>query len=376
MTALYVAAGGGGDAIAAYAIARALHDDWTPAVASYSWDRFVLDPAPGPRRAEDFDGLTQHEAGCWEVTRASRLRSGAKSTLTIGAALTEGRWFLLDPHRGAVGVRQQLDAIACVIGADELVGVDVGGDILTHCDEPGLRSPLADSLTLAGLTGLNLPSTITVAGPGLDGELSATLVERRCRSADGDPVIMTVDHFSNVRDMLKVHPSEATTLLVAALDGVQGPVEIRDSGTAVHLSAQSADAFRVPSPSVAAINPLASALRDSLSLVEASMTTRALCGRSELDYERQKAARAARTRPTDVDADQLARRVAAYTADSEARGVAIAPFRRITDAVGLGTYDPEQLRRTLGSAAHPWLPLALLKRCDPKRIPLQSPTGN
>ncbi|MBA3906981.1 MAG: DUF1152 domain-containing protein, partial [Pseudonocardiales bacterium] len=57
MTALYVAAGGGGDAIAAHAIARAMHDDRAPAVASYSWDRFVLDPAPGPRRVEDFDDL-------------------------------------------------------------------------------------------------------------------------------------------------------------------------------------------------------------------------------------------------------------------------------------------------------------------------------
>src|SRR3954451_14445648 len=119
MTALYVAAGGGGDAIAAHAIARALHDDRAPAVASYSWDRFVLDPAPGPRRAEDFDGLTQHAPGCWEVTRATRLRTGARSTLTIGAALTQGRWFLLDPYRGAVGVRQQLDSIADAIGADD-----------------------------------------------------------------------------------------------------------------------------------------------------------------------------------------------------------------------------------------------------------------
>ena len=195
MTALYVAAGGGGDAIAAYAIARALHDERAPAVASYSWDRFVLDPAPGPRRAKDFDDLTHHEAECWEVTRQTRLRSGARSTLTIGAGLTDGRWFLLDPHRGAVGVREQLDAIADIIGADELVAVDVGGDILTHCDEPGLRSPLADSLTLAALTGADLPATVVVAGPGLDGELPAALVEERCRSASAAPITLTVDHF-------------------------------------------------------------------------------------------------------------------------------------------------------------------------------------
>lgn len=363
MRPLYVAAGGGGDAIAAYAIARALHDERSPAVASYSWDRFVLDPAPGPRRADEFDGLTQPAGGCWEVTRATRLRSGARSTLTIGAALTSGRWFLLDPHRGAVGLRQQLDAIADVIGADELVGVDVGGDILTHCDEPGLRSPLADSLTLAAFTETGRPATVAVAGPGLDGELPASLVEERCHSAGAVPITLTIDHFSAVRGILEVHPSEATTLLAAALDGVRGAVEIRDSGAQLHLTSQSAGAFLVPGSSAAAINPLAQALAHSRSLDEASATTKVLCGRSELDYEQSKATGPAKDRPAEVDEVELAHRVKEYAAGAATRGVAVAPFRRITDAVGVRMYDPLRLRKTLGDAAHPWLPLAQLEKC-------------
>lgn len=362
MTALYVSAGGGGDAIAAQAIARALHDDRAPAVASYSWDRFVLDPAPGPRRAEDFDGLTQHAAGCWEVTQASRLCSGAKSTLTIGATLTEGRWFLLDPHRGAVGVRGQLEAIADVVGADDLVGVDVGGDIVTHCDEPGLRSPLADSLTLAALISVNRPARVAVAGPGLDGELPASLVEERCRSARAITISLSIEHFVNALQMLEVHPSEATTLLAAALDGARGTVEIRDSGTALHLTAQSAAAFLLPSSSAAAINPLSQALVGSLSLDDASRTTHALCGRSELDYERHKATDLAKDRPSAVDESEFACSVAAYAVGALGRGTTFAPFRRIADAIGVRTYDPMMMRRALGDAAHPWLPLALLEK--------------
>jgi hypothetical protein len=363
MTALYVAAGGGGDAIAAHAIARALHDDRAPAVASYSWDRFVLDPAPGPRRAEDFDGLTQHAAGCWEVTRTSRLRSGARSTLTIGAASTDGRWFLLDPYRGAIGVRQQLESVAEAIGADDLVAVDVGGDIVTHCDEPGLRSPLADSLTLAALIGANRTSTVAVAGPGLDGELPASVVEERCRSARATTISLTIEHFSAARQMLEVHPSEATTLLAAALDGARGTVEIRDSGTELRLTAQSAYAFLLPSPSAAAINPLARALVGSPSLDEASRTTHTLCGRSELDYERHKATDVAKDRPSAIDEAELTCRVKAYATDAVRRGTTLAPFRRIADAIGVRTYDPMMMRRVLGDATHPWLPLALLERC-------------
>lgn len=362
MTALYVAAGGGGDAIAGHAIARAMHDDRAPAVASYSWDRFVLDPAPGPRRVEDFDDLIQHAAGCWEVTRESRLRSGARSTLTIGAALTDGRWFLLDPHSGAVGVRQQLEAIADVVGADQFVGVDVGGDILTHCDEPGLRSPLADSLTLAALADAGLAATVVVAGPGLDGELPAALVAERCRAARAVPIRLTVDHFSTVLGVLEVHPSEATTLLAAALDGVRGAVEIRDSGTQLYLTPQSADAFLVLRESAVAMNPLAQALAASRSLDDASASTESLCGRSELNYEHRKATGPARDRPAEVDERELAHRVRAYAVDAVARGATLAPFRRLADAVEIRTYDPVQLRMALGDAAHPWLPLALLDR--------------
>lgn len=360
MTALYVAAGGGGDAIAAYAIARALHDERAPAVASYSWDRFVLDPAPGPRRAKDFDDLTHHEAECWEVTRRTRLRSGARSTLTIGAGLTDGRWFLLDPHRGAVGVREQLDAIADIIGADELLAVDVGGDILTHCDEPGLRSPLADSLTLAALTGADLSATVVVAGPGLDGELPAALVEERCRSASAAPITLTVDHFSTVREALEVHPSEATTLLAAALDGVRGTVEIRDSGSQLQLIAASAGTYLIPCRSAAAINPLAQAIVASQTLDDASTTTKLLCGRSELDYERLKANGPASSRPVQVTKRELVLLIKAYALEAMARDVTLAPFRRLTDAVGIRAYNPAQLRKALANAAHPWLPIAYL----------------
>lgn len=367
MTALYVAAGGGGDAIAAYAIARALHEERAPAVASYSWDRFVLDPAPGPRRAEDFDGLTQDAAGCWEVTRGSRLRSGARSTLTVGAGLTNGRWFLLDPYQGAVGVRQQLDAIADVLGADELVGVDVGGDILTHCDEPGLRSPLADSLTLAALTGVNVPSTVVVAGPGLDGELQAALVEERCHSAGAGPISLSVEHLSIVREVLKVHPSEATTLLAAAIDGVEGTVEIRDDGAQFGIAHQNTHAFLMSSESANVINPLAQALAASRSLDDASATTRVLCGRSELDYEHRKAAGLANNRPHTVDKHEVLRLIVEYATGALTRGVTIAPFRRVTDAIGIRTYDPALLRTALGRAAHPWLPLALLEDIADKR---------
>ena len=213
MRALYVAAGGGGDGIAALAISRAMSEQAAPLVASYSWDRFVLDPAPGPRRFDDFDDLIEHAHGCWEVTSGTRLRSGAESTLTMGARHTEARWFLLDPSRGAVGVAEQLAAIMTVTHAQTLTAVDVGGDILAHGDEPSLRSPLADSLTLAAIASIDQPTTVAIAGPGLDGELPAQLIHARCQALDASMIPLTMADIEPDLHLLQQHPSEATTLL-------------------------------------------------------------------------------------------------------------------------------------------------------------------
>ena len=92
------------------------------------------------------------------------------------------------------------------------------------------------------------------------------------------------------------------------------------------------------------------------------MPQRAVCGRSELDYERHKATNLAEDCLSAVDESELACRVAAYAVEALGRGTTFAPFRRIADAIGVRTYDPMMMRRVFGDAAHQWLPLALLER--------------
>ena len=135
------------------------------------------------------------------------------------------------------------------------MGVDVGGDILTHCNEPGppesaRRQPHPCSVRATPTFQRPLPllgpgSTASYQPPSSKSAASSRLTTR--------PISLTIAHFSTVRDVLEVHPSEATTLLAAALDGVRGRVEIRDAGAKLNLTSQSADAFSLPSWSVAAI---------------------------------------------------------------------------------------------------------------------------
>ena len=60
--------------------------------------------------------------------------------------------------------------------------VDVGGDLLAHGDEPGLRSPLCDALMLAAaarLADAGVPVLTAVFGVGCDGELTPAEVFAR-----------------------------------------------------------------------------------------------------------------------------------------------------------------------------------------------------
>jgi len=57
MTRLWLAAGGGGDALAASILHRAVGESQPATIATYAWDRLAVDPLPGPRAAADFDGL-------------------------------------------------------------------------------------------------------------------------------------------------------------------------------------------------------------------------------------------------------------------------------------------------------------------------------
>lgn len=74
---LLVAAGGGGNALASLLMSRQLVPaDHPLVVASYSWDRRLLDPLAGPRSATDFEEADYIAPQNVEVTANSRLRSG------------------------------------------------------------------------------------------------------------------------------------------------------------------------------------------------------------------------------------------------------------------------------------------------------------
>ncbi len=351
MRTLLVAAGGGGDAIAAAALAHAAPETEPVGIATLAWDRLIVDPLPGPRSAADFTGL-EPRLGYRLVTPETRPIPPAGSTLPRLSRELPLPLVLLDASSGAVGLQQQLAAAATDLGAAAVRVVDVGGDILGRPGDDGLRSPLADAMTAAACD--HLPTKLWLAGPGLDGELPETLVLQRISRLGGRAPLLTLDTsaWPLFLPILAWHPSEATALLAAASHGYRGTVEIRDAGLPVHLTDNSATAYELPLDAVVDTNPLVAALTGSRTFVEAEHAARTLLGKTELDEEREKAAR---VRPHRGPPDDIETALTRWEAQARARGVQYVTYRRLAEA--LGHPDVATLRRRLAGRSGQQCPL-------------------
>src|SRR3954463_4024997 len=168
--------GGGGDVVGTLGITdllEGLDTEWV--LGGVAWERTPIDPRPGPRSLAEMRG--GRPAGS-----AAVLTEGSTTTLD-GVELSESKMathlgkpvLLLDITRGpqvlATGLAEAAEELEC----DAVVLLDVGGDVLAHGDEPGLASPLAGAVLLAGAPPLRAAG-LTGAGAGLgagcDGELT------------------------------------------------------------------------------------------------------------------------------------------------------------------------------------------------------------
>ncbi|QFX80986.1 DUF1152 domain-containing protein [Streptomyces sp. SYP-A7193] len=192
MSDLYVAAGGGGDPVGTLIAARALGGDAAgpPPIATYAWERPEVDPTATALGDGDFEGLVRETGdagdGFAAFTPATRVRPPAGSTLPGLARDLPARLLLLDPAAGLRALARRLGSMAAAAGGRIRV-VDIGGDILTHGDEPGLCSPFTDALTLAACHLTGIPTTVHVAGPGLDGEIEERTLLERLTGSDPPP---------------------------------------------------------------------------------------------------------------------------------------------------------------------------------------------
>lgn len=348
VTRVIVAAGGGGDAVAAAMVDSALYGGQEPAVIfTYAWDRLLIDPVPGPRGPANFTGLRQITPAVWAVPAEAQPIAPAGSTLPRLAAELPHTFALIDPHHGAEGIVRQLEELISHLAPTSVDLLDVGGDILARGDEPTLKSPLADALTLAASCQVSHPVRLLLTGPGLDGELPA---------ADLRPRLGALIHTLTPRDVepigpvLEWHPSEATAMLAATARGERGTCEIRDAGLSVPLTDESPTIHEVDLHEALDRSRLARAILATSSLDEAERHTREICGSSEIDYERGKASRLTDQPSAGLDPEAVLSRLDRFEADARDRGITHTTFRRITEALGIPGVRRRELRALLISS--------------------------
>src|SRR6185295_18302935 len=241
---LVLGIGGGGDVVGALATAEACRTQGAePVVGGVTWERRPIDPVPGPRSETEIEGARRLAPGVLAATGATRVReSGVLFAESRMAELLGEETVLVDATLGPAAIADGLAAAAAELGADLIVFVDVGGDVLAHGDEPGLASPLCDAAMVAAALHAceRLKSVLAVVGPGCDGELStAEVLERTAALGRAGAWLGTWGVTPEIADELAAAaervPTEASLQVARCARGESGETHIRGGRRRVEL---------------------------------------------------------------------------------------------------------------------------------------------
>jgi hypothetical protein len=212
------------------------------------------------------------------------------------AAALQRKVLLVDINGGVTGVVAALEKAMDELQADFLVGLDVGGDSLAQGHEPGLRSPLADSIMLAAYAALAERGRRTlwgVFGYGSDGELTVDEIEYALSQLAKTGALLgawslTPKIAAELEEIVKSVPTEASAIPLRCFRGAWGDMAIRGEQRRVKLTPLTALTFFLSLAELYhTLGRMARAVRPSSSLDQANEALHALGIRTELDYERR-----------------------------------------------------------------------------------------
>ncbi len=290
--------GGGGDVVGALAVAEQAREAGLAArVGGVTWERRPIDPIPGPRRLSEIDGLHDRLNDAVGLAGPDTRGPGGFAFAESHMARYLGEpTVLVDPHPGPAALAAALDDAARRLGCDLAVLVDVGGDVLAHGGEPGLASPLCDSLVLAAGAYMEVPAIGALWGTSCDGELTPDeVLERVAEVAAAGGLLgaqgLSPAQIGHLESAVAAVPTEASAMALRCARGDYGVAEIRAGRRTVPLSPLGGIVFFFdPRVAVDSAARLAKVVRDAGSLAEADARLATLGVRTELAYERDMAA--------------------------------------------------------------------------------------
>lgn len=295
--AILLGIGGGGDIVGTIPTARLLNAFNIECIlGGLPWERSVFDPIPGPRTFNEIENLTPLNDTVWLANKDTVTTTGVRFAETRIAEIYGKETLLVDITRGVAGVVKGLSEAMKRLGADLLIGIDVGGDSLAFGDEKGLASPLADSIMTAALSELSMEFDVLlgVFGYGSDGELTPEELERSFSVISEEGGLLgawgiTPDVLSELEMVVSKVPTEASRIPVECAKGKRGESYIRGGTRRVYLSIVSTLTFYL-SPRVVfeKVSKPAKLVSRSRSLEEANEALHLIGLFTELDFEREK----------------------------------------------------------------------------------------
>jgi hypothetical protein len=296
--ALVIGVGGGGDVVGALAAARFLEFCGLDFIlGGLSWERWPIDPLPGPRTLAEVRDVRALHPYVWAANGQSRTSTDVYFCESKMAAIRNEEVLLVDISGGVKGVVEGLEVAMKEFNADLLVGLDVGGDSLAQGNEPGLRSPLADSIMLAAYNELEKRGHRTlwgVFGYGSDGELTVDEIElalSKLAAAGGwlGAWSLTPKIAAELNEVIKTVPTEASAIPVESFYGELGQRKIRSGQRSVKMTPLTALTFFLATGILyETLSRPAQAVRASASLEEANNALHSIGIKTELDLERER----------------------------------------------------------------------------------------
>lgn len=260
--ALVYGIGGGGDVVGAIPTARLLEQHGVDTVVGgIAWERPVVDPKPGPRPFGEVEGLETVSETVGLVDGSTATTDGVRFCETYVAEQVDNSVVLLDVTDGVTGLAAGIEQACSELGIDAVVGTDSGGDVLAMGDESNLRSPLADGMSTAALSRVDLDTCIGMFGYGSDGELSTDEVDDSIARLAGAGGLLgawglTPRHVSELETILEHVETEASRLPVEAAKGATGTQEIRGGNRDVELFPPSTVTFYVDPDAIVSLSDI------------------------------------------------------------------------------------------------------------------------
>lgn len=291
--AMIIGVGGGGDVVGTIPTSRYLR--WLgirTIIGGLTWERYVNDPEPGPRKMEEIVEIERLSPTVGLATGKTRTTKGVRFTESAVAEVMKEKTVLVDLNKGVQGVVDGLNEANEKLGVNLFIGIDVGGDVLGEGTEEGLHSMLADSMMLAAMVNLRVPTVLGVLGGCTDGELTSEQFNRQVAKISEHGGLLgarglTPEDVAVLEEVIPHTKTEPSALAVKAARGFRGDVDIRGGYRTVSLAPLSALTFYFDTRVVFdRISKVAKDLVPTRSLDEANEIILRAGLPSELNFER------------------------------------------------------------------------------------------